>query len=382
MSSMIGPWALWLASFALLSLFGGAAMLRLLLPLIPAVVLTAALLARHAARGLSVELSMREAGGKQQGVQGRLTAENPGWIPVVRLRCRLLLLNRLTGERSEQTVTLALPPGQTRDAPLTVWSPHCGRIAVSVERADALDCLGLTRHRIVCGAHTDATVLPETFEIRLLPTDDSLCPQETEEYDPTRRGSDVSEVYQIREYTQGDSLRQIHWKLTQKFRQLMVREPGQPMKRSLLLLLDLRGEKGRVPEPDRIDAAAEVLVSLSQALVEEGIAHTVAWEAADGLPARFTVRNADDLTDLLPGLLAAQSGESAIGAVDALLGSSDFSRVLLVCAAAAPPIAAQDGRVTALCCAEDKRTDAAPSNAAVILFGTKSYALDLGELMI
>ncbi|MEG1850015.1 MAG: hypothetical protein RR197_05600, partial [Oscillospiraceae bacterium] len=81
MSSMIGPWALWLASFALLSLFGGAAVLRLLLPLIPAVVLTAALLARHAARGLSVELSMREAGGKQQGVQGRLTAENPGWIP-------------------------------------------------------------------------------------------------------------------------------------------------------------------------------------------------------------------------------------------------------------------------------------------------------------
>lgn len=45
---------------------------------------------------------------------------------------------------------------------------------------------------------------------------------------PDRRGSDLTEPFRLREYAPGDSLRQIHWKLSSKLDRLVIREPGMP----------------------------------------------------------------------------------------------------------------------------------------------------------
>lgn len=79
---------------------------------------------------------------------------------------------------------------------------------------------------------------------------------------PDRRGSDLTEPFRLREYAPGDSLRQIHWKLSSKLDRLVIREPGMPAARTLLVFWDRSGEcrrarcagGGRVlrlPEPER-----------------------------------------------------------------------------------------------------------------------------------
>lgn len=42
----------------------------------------------------------------------------------------------------------------------------------------------------------------------------------------SKKGYDATEVFELREYQPGDSIRTIHWKLSEKFDTVLVREPS------------------------------------------------------------------------------------------------------------------------------------------------------------
>ena len=52
---------------------------------------------------------------------------------------------------------------------------------------------------------------------------------EAEVYDDKTGGAAVSEVFQIRSFQPGDKIQNIHWKLSAKEDELMVRENSLPM---------------------------------------------------------------------------------------------------------------------------------------------------------
>lgn len=54
-----------------------------------------------------------------------------------------------------------------------------------------------------------------------------------------KSGGGFSDDYEIREYHNGDSLRSVHWKLSAKHDNLMVREPSLPIYKSLKIMLML-----------------------------------------------------------------------------------------------------------------------------------------------
>lgn len=61
---------------------------------------------------------------------------------------------------------------------------------------------------------------------------------DSEIYSGERRGDDPSELYQVRPYRAMDSVRDIHWKLTAKENQLMVKEHGFPLGCVILIWID------------------------------------------------------------------------------------------------------------------------------------------------
>lgn len=98
---------------------------------------------------------------------------------------------------------------------------------------------------------------------------------EAEVYDDRRGGSDASETFQIREYMPGDKLQNIHWKLSAKTDELMVRELSQPKGCPVVLLLGAKGmEKLSSEQRDRFLQAA---ASLSFALLDAECPHIVSW---------------------------------------------------------------------------------------------------------
>ena len=73
--------------------------------------------------------------------------------------------------------------------------------------------------------------MPTVFDIDAIRNDAFSHDIDSNDYAPGKRGSDHSEVFQLRPYEQGDSLKQVHWKASCKFDDLIVRDASFPIVR-------------------------------------------------------------------------------------------------------------------------------------------------------
>lgn len=85
-----------------------------------------------------------------------------------------------------------------------------------------------------------------------------------------RRGTGL-EFHQLREYREGDSLRQIDWKATSRLRKIIAREYQDERDQQVLLLLDggfrMRSQDGRL---SHFDAALNALLLLAHVVIRQG----------------------------------------------------------------------------------------------------------------
>ena len=139
-----------------------------------------------------------------------------------------------------------IPTGETR----RLWcggdlsTDHCGGIRVTVERAWVYDSLDLFRFR---ANRTDPVVVkvrPQPLPMGELP---DLSRFLALRWRP-KPGGGYAENHELRLYRPGDSLNQVHWKLTAKTGKLTIREAMEPDLGLVLLTLDVRGT---APELDR-----------------------------------------------------------------------------------------------------------------------------------
>lgn len=241
----------------------------------------------------------------RKGDPGTITVAiaNPTPFPVLRLQCSIGVENQLNGQKTAyRLVTWAAPRRTTRQT-LRLGSEYCGRIRVTAEKGKLYDCFGLMGLTAPWEAVTHMVVQPDTFPVSL-----SLLPKagEREEsllYSQERPGQDMTETYQLREYVPGDSLRQIHWKLSGKLERLIVRDPALPIEHNVLVFWERTGGSG---DPERIDAQAEVVISLCRSLAEEGIPFVIGWNDTDrNLCILHEIRDMDTLIGVIPRLLRA-----------------------------------------------------------------------------
>lgn len=96
-------------------------------------------------------------------------------------------------------------------------------------------------------------------------------------YDSLRSGDDASEIFKLREFRDGDKLKDIHWKLTAKEDKLIVRENSLPKACSTVLLLE--GGKGVKGKNKVQDAYLQMAASLSFSMMDMECPHYVAWRS-------------------------------------------------------------------------------------------------------
>lgn len=291
-----------------------AMVMGLLLILIPLVGIPGNLYIRSALRiSVSAQGSMRK--GKEDTVS--LICENGTMLPALRLVCRIRVENQLNRETKLLTVHTGVAARREKQVQLTLCSDYCGRMKLSLVQVKLYDCFGLVGIPCKCCITGHIPVLPDTFamEVRLLPTANSHG--ESELYSQERPGSDLTETFQIREYVPGDSPRQVHWKLSSKFDRLIVRDPALPITHSVLVFWERTGESG---DPERIDAQAEVVVSLCRSLLEASIPFTVGWNDTDrNLCILHDIPDMDALVGIIPRLLRATGASAGVSGADLLL---------------------------------------------------------------
>lgn len=136
-------------------------------------------------------------------------------------------------------------------------SEHCGCVTIELRRCIVCDFTGMFCIPVRFRDNLSINVMPRIEKPRVLPTVNNT---QVLGYRP-KPGGGFSDNYELRPYREGDSLKNIHWKISSKYDDLIVREPSLPILKDLIVRLDLT-ENADVN--DRISArfmyAAEYLI--------------------------------------------------------------------------------------------------------------------------
>ena len=118
---------------------------------------------------------------------------------------------------------------------LPIHAAHVGVFSVGLQACVVEDLLGIARRRIPFeNTVFSLTVLPHTFSVQPL----VLSPGDPGSEIMARATEDLNAPSDIRSYQPGDAMKKIHWKLSLRKGELIVRKFDEPILQDVLILMD------------------------------------------------------------------------------------------------------------------------------------------------
>ena len=160
-----------------------------------------------------------------------LTLRHSGWIPVAPLALELCAPDG----SDPREIFLRNQPGRVQTLRMPLEADHVGVFPSGVRACRVEGLLGIFGKTVTPeGALFTLTVLPRTFDTDPLP----LAPGDPGSEIMARATEDLSAPSDIRAYQTGDAMKKIHWKLSLRKGELMVRKFEEPVLREVLILMD------------------------------------------------------------------------------------------------------------------------------------------------
>lgn len=256
--------ALWSGSAVLVV---SAVLLLLLLPVLK-------LLLVLDAGSMRAELSVRKAcpAGKPLDADLMVTHSRP-LLAVGAVLLQVHWENTLLDQRSDQDVLLPMASAAHQFS-AALPTQLCGRVRLSCPRVICTDLLGLCTARLPVPEECSTVIYPQRLTVDVSGSMVNSGWQESEQTYLNQRGQDTSEVFDLRAYAPGDDYRSIHWKLSGKTGNLLIREGSTPAQNRLALLVDLgHRSDGHEVSPELLNGAVALACSISRQLAEQGVAH-------------------------------------------------------------------------------------------------------------
>lgn len=155
------------------------------------------------------------------------------FLPLGCLRLKIEEQNLYSGEKPV-CETFSLRDLSSEEESLNISTEHIGTIRCRIRAAWAYDYLGFFALPVRKGNSVAFTVLPEP--VVPVPEPDLIEPSE-QIAKPKPQG--FSEEHELRPYRAGDSINLIHWKLSSKFDDPIIREPQEVIRKNIILGMDL-----------------------------------------------------------------------------------------------------------------------------------------------
>ena len=257
-------------------------------------------------RKLKVAVHCEEETQKNKEISLKVELENQSVIPVTRCDLILQMQNLLNGESVQEVLRGGVLPKRTRTFLLSAEHAHCGVVKSAIRSARVCDPLGLFSRKLnVEIPGCECMVAPTLYHTGIRMEEMEHYDMESFRYADAKVGTDSSETVSIREYTEGDSVRAIHWKLSAKTGEIMIKEYGFPVDSKTMLIADKRKTE-EIKNADMIDRLTEFTLSTSLTLTQQEANHVLGWYDANA--SEFivrTIQSADDLYETMPDFLRA-----------------------------------------------------------------------------
>ena len=248
--------------------------------------------------GKQIELQLK----KEDMLEVIIHAEGNLWV-TDRLQLELEIKNEMF-DRTEYLQFLLPIKGKKQTYRLPTKNKLCGQVRFRCTNAWVTDLLGLFRVPVKSGQVFYTVFYPPKVNVQMERIAGTVGSSQTDGFLQNRKGNDPSEMFELRDYVPGDDIRSIHWKLTSKTDELIIRQASDPSHHTLLLLPDyglnqlkhLNGEK-------EMNTVIGTGVETARAILKKGRGFCMAIPTRDGLQI-YEVQNEKEFSRLLPQWLS------------------------------------------------------------------------------
>lgn len=219
-------------------------------------------------------------------------------LPLTKGIARVRYENTFSGEKGRMKVRFSVDAGKKRDRRIPVVMNVCGNVAITVEKVRIYDYLNIFAWTIGKNLETqNILVLPPQKEMYL--GRDRWYNETNEDSDRFslyKKGDDPSEIFDIRDFADGDKIQRIHWKLSSKTGSLMVKEGSLPLTKAVHIFMDLC-VAGQKDERDRnINLLVQGVYSISMFMIDHGIPQVFIWhDKKNGVIQEYSVEQEEEL---------------------------------------------------------------------------------------
>lgn len=220
-----------------------------------------------------------------------LRVRHRGWIPIAPVA---LELNTPAGGPGRE-IRLRNMPGRTQTLRMNLHAAHVGTFASGIRSCTVEDLLGLFRKTILpADTEYTLTVLPQVFETEPL----QMAPGDPGSDMMARATEDLNAPSDTRSYQPGDAMKKIHWKLSLRKGELMVRKFDEPVLQEVLILPDC-SRPGETEDAEKEAELRDALLETAASLFSDQIknehtvrmplngAHPVETDDSMGIPIVF-----------------------------------------------------------------------------------------------
>lgn len=260
-------WLLWIVLMAGATVYTGSWIFAVLLMISGILLVFSAVTALFCGKKMEWKLKLPRAAQRTECFNGNLKMQNNSIWPVSG-SCTLHWQNQFIGEKGEIPLPFSLGTRETGTVGFQAKSNWCGCIEFGFSQWKCRDFFGVAAVKRVAEVSGCTVVMPGEHRQDFSFLTREGFDMESFRYSGSRPGDDPGETYDIREYQPGDSIRQIHWKLTGKLDDIMIREKSFPVDDTVLILAEaFQADR----DPQRAETVAEVFSAVLQSFMEKKI---------------------------------------------------------------------------------------------------------------
>lgn len=205
----------------------------------------------------------------------RMRLHNPTWFPLLNATVKLEVENTLYREDGVHFLNIPVRARRDTEVSYPIVMDYSGRFCANVQYICFTDLLGICELKVELHEGAECLILPNG-ELRNQEAGHIYINGVTEAMESKEKGYDFSDVSGIREYIPGDKLQNIHWKLSTKKDELMVKERVSVSAMQLHVLVELANDDAM-----RLDSVLDLADSVTKSFVAQNLPFTVYYYSSN-----------------------------------------------------------------------------------------------------
>ncbi|MBR1824039.1 MAG: DUF58 domain-containing protein [Ruminococcus sp.] len=261
--------------FRILYLGNFALVLLVIMITVPIIMFVTTYIAK---RMIKVEFAVKDkVVAKDQSFPVQLVVTNNSIFPIGKAEAHIEYYNVFNNQITSFELYLPVQARNSQRVTFRISSKFCGIIKITNARLILFDPLRIFKFKTGRNISTEVAVLPSARDIDGTVSYTDRINEESDHFSEYRPGDDPSEVFDLREYIPGDKLNRIHWKLSSKKDEFIVKEYSLPIDVPCVVFLDLKCYEDNDYTLPVFDTLVETFMSVSQFLIENERVHKIVY---------------------------------------------------------------------------------------------------------